>query len=64
VKLFRMPRGDLVDPGSIGHKCLKLHHYLSGKRFKPRNKIEVRIGCEDGAVVSKCDSCDCKIGQW
>jgi hypothetical protein len=34
------------------------------KTFQTNNKIEVRIGCEYGAVVSERDSCDCEVGQW
>jgi hypothetical protein len=33
------------------------------RAFQVRDEIEVRIGCEDGAVVSKRDDCDCKVGQ-
>jgi hypothetical protein len=34
------------------------------KAFQTINKIEVRIGCEDGAVVSERDGCYGEIGQW
>jgi hypothetical protein len=34
------------------------------KTFQTNNKIEVRIGCEYGAVVSERDGCDCEVGQW
>ncbi len=43
VKLFRIPHRDLIDPDSLGHNCLNLHHYLRGKRFSP-------------AIRSKCGS--------
>ncbi|MCE2815521.1 MAG: hypothetical protein LW850_34510 [Planctomycetaceae bacterium] len=36
VKLFRMPRSDLVDPDSLGHVLFEVRYYL----FPYRNRLD------------------------
>jgi len=34
------------------------------KAFQVSDEIEMRIGCEDGAVVPKRNGRDYEVGQW